>query len=68
MVLSPSSFVGIYWNNHHHMLHAAEHISGAESVLAKAIGRGFDNAHSHRRLSLRPRPFRGLCARSYYSR
>src|SRR5262249_9725944 len=21
-------FVGIYWNNHHHMLHAAEHIDG----------------------------------------
>jgi uncharacterized membrane protein len=21
--------VGIYWNNHHHMLHAAEHVSGA---------------------------------------
>jgi uncharacterized membrane protein len=22
-------FVGIYWNNHHHMLHAAERVSGA---------------------------------------
>jgi uncharacterized membrane protein len=22
-------YVGIYWNNHHHMLHAAAHISGA---------------------------------------
>src|SRR5476649_765218 len=22
-------YVGIYWNNHHHMLHAAEHVSGA---------------------------------------
>ena len=22
-------YVGIYWNNHHHMLHAASHISGA---------------------------------------
>lgn len=21
-------FVGIYWNNHHHMLHAAERITG----------------------------------------
>jgi uncharacterized membrane protein len=21
-------FVGIYWNNHHHMLHAAKHVSG----------------------------------------
>ena len=21
-------FIGIYWNNHHHMLHTAEHISG----------------------------------------
>src|SRR5213083_2197829 len=21
-------FVGIYWNNHHHMLHAAQHIDG----------------------------------------
>jgi uncharacterized membrane protein len=21
-------FLGIYWNNHHHMLHAAEHVSG----------------------------------------
>jgi uncharacterized membrane protein len=21
-------YVGIYWNNHHHMLHAAEHVSG----------------------------------------
>ena len=21
--------VGIYWNNHHHMLHAAERVSGA---------------------------------------
>jgi uncharacterized membrane protein len=23
------AFVGIYWNNHHHMLHAAEKVSGA---------------------------------------
>ena len=23
------TFVGIYWNNHHHMLHAAKHVSGA---------------------------------------
>jgi uncharacterized membrane protein len=23
------TFVGIYWNNHHHMLHAAETVSGA---------------------------------------
>ncbi len=22
-------YVGIYWNNHHHMLHAVKHISGA---------------------------------------
>jgi uncharacterized membrane protein len=22
-------FVGIYWNNHHHMLHAVHHVSGA---------------------------------------
>ena len=22
-------YVGIYWNNHHHMLHAAERVSGA---------------------------------------
>ncbi|MCH8180376.1 MAG: DUF1211 domain-containing protein [Proteobacteria bacterium] len=22
-------YVGIYWNNHHHMLHAAHHVSGA---------------------------------------
>src|SRR5262245_60892092 len=22
-------FLGIYWNNHHHMLHAAERVSGA---------------------------------------
>jgi uncharacterized membrane protein len=22
-------YVGIYWNNHHHMLHAAKHVSGA---------------------------------------
>jgi uncharacterized membrane protein len=22
-------YVGIYWNNHHHLLHAAEHVSGA---------------------------------------
>jgi uncharacterized membrane protein len=22
-------FIGIYWNNHHHMLHAARHVSGA---------------------------------------
>ncbi|HET7198777.1 MAG TPA: TMEM175 family protein [Burkholderiales bacterium] len=22
-------FLGIYWNNHHHMLHAAKHVSGA---------------------------------------
>ena len=22
-------YVGIYWNNHHHMLHATEHVSGA---------------------------------------
>jgi uncharacterized membrane protein len=22
-------YVGIYWNNHHHMLHAAQHINGA---------------------------------------
>jgi len=21
-------YVGIYWNNHHHMLHAAQHIDG----------------------------------------
>src|SRR5262245_20186812 len=21
-------FVGIYWNNHHHLLHAAEHVNG----------------------------------------
>ena len=23
------TFVGIYWNNHHHLLHAAEHVTGA---------------------------------------
>jgi uncharacterized membrane protein len=22
------AFLGIYWNNHHHMLHAADHING----------------------------------------
>ena len=22
-------YIGIYWNNHHHMLHAAQHISGS---------------------------------------
>ncbi len=22
------TYVGIYWNNHHHLLHAAEHVSG----------------------------------------
>jgi len=22
-------FVGIYWNNHHHLLHAAQHVTGA---------------------------------------
>ncbi len=22
-------YLGIYWNNHHHMLHAAQHVSGA---------------------------------------
>ncbi len=22
-------YVGIYWNNHHHLLHAAQHINGA---------------------------------------
>ena len=22
-------YIGIYWNNHHHMLHTAEHVSGA---------------------------------------
>ena len=22
-------YIGIYWNNHHHMLHAAQHVSGA---------------------------------------
>jgi TMEM175 potassium channel family protein len=21
-------YVGIYWNNHHHLLHAAEHVDG----------------------------------------
>src|SRR5437773_9630885 len=21
-------FIGIYWNNHHHMLHAADHVNG----------------------------------------
>ncbi|HWF66629.1 MAG TPA: TMEM175 family protein, partial [Acidobacteriaceae bacterium] len=21
-------YVGIYWNNHHHLLHAAEHVEG----------------------------------------
>ena len=23
------TFIGIYWNNHHHMLHATHHVSGA---------------------------------------
>ncbi|MGI8436557.1 MAG: TMEM175 family protein [Chthoniobacterales bacterium] len=23
-------FVGIYWNNHHHLLHAVEHVSGGD--------------------------------------
>ena len=23
------AFLGIYWNNHHHMLHAADHVNGA---------------------------------------
>jgi len=23
-------FVGIYWNNHHHMLHAVQHVTGAD--------------------------------------
>ncbi len=41
-------YVGIYWNNHHHMLHAAQHIDGRvlwanlhllESLLARAVGR-----------------------------
>src|SRR5918911_2489549 len=22
-------FVGIYWNNHHHMLHAVQHVNGS---------------------------------------
>lgn len=22
-------FIGIYWNNHHHMLHATQHVNGA---------------------------------------
>src|SRR4051812_27474306 len=22
-------FLGIYWNNHHHLLHAAEHVNGS---------------------------------------
>jgi uncharacterized membrane protein len=22
-------YLGIYWNNHHHLLHAASHVSGA---------------------------------------
>ncbi len=39
-------FVGIYWNNHHHMFHAvltrallARH--GKDSLLAKALGKDF---------------------------
>ncbi|MFG6448840.1 TMEM175 family protein [Roseateles sp. BYS180W] len=30
------TFVGIYWNNHHHMLHAIQHVSG--SVLLANLG------------------------------
>ncbi len=22
-------YIGIYWNNHHHMLHAVKHVNGA---------------------------------------
>ena len=25
-------YVGIYWNNHHHMLHAAERVNGRDPV------------------------------------
>lgn len=34
-------FVGIYWNNHHHMLHATKSINGRilDSPLAKGVGR-----------------------------
>ncbi len=40
------AYVGIYWNNHHHLFQAVKHIRGAalwaaESALAKAIGSDF---------------------------
>lgn len=31
-------YVGIYWNNHHHLLHAAKHVSG---TIITAIGASF---------------------------
>jgi uncharacterized membrane protein len=27
-----SLYIGIYWNNHHHMLHAVKHVSGGQVV------------------------------------
>src|SRR6266700_1603675 len=27
-------YVGIYWNNHHHMLHAAQHINGSVFLMS----------------------------------
>jgi uncharacterized membrane protein len=32
-------FLGIYWNNHHHLLQAARQINGRDSLLATALGR-----------------------------
>src|SRR6188474_3955619 len=39
------AYIGIYWNNHHHMLHAVKHVSG--SVL-------WSNSHLLFWLSLTP--------------
>ena len=43
-------YVGIYWNNHHHMLHAVKHVSGAGAVEqpAPAVLAVADAVH-HRR-------------------
>jgi|GEM_PF-3401031 len=30
-------YIGIYWNNHHHVLHAAKHVSGGQVVPYASI-------------------------------
>ena len=62
-------YVGIYWNNHHHLLHATQHVNGGDPVgqpapavlaVARAVRHGLDGREPFRR-RCRPRFTASCC-------